>query len=439
MYTTFKYARKQYRGYQARRAAEQQGHPADSEPYAHNGVPFHDTTALTTRTPTLDVSNNSTQEPLNKPSKETPEERAEKTRRRKYRWKIIVGLFAPYTLQALDTTIVASAVKFIADDFGQLHQLNWIITAFNLTSAAFLPVFAQLADVFGRHATLQTALVIILVGSALCTASPVSAFPLLLLGRALQGVGAAGINICVRTILADRVSLADYAKNWTVFALLSAVSFSIGPVAGGYLTQASWRWCFAINLPVGVVGIGVLFWLLRGELVPAQDVDEVLLGRGVQGTTRKVRFFARLGTIDYGGQLLFLWGLGLLVLAFTWAGAEFPWDSTAVLVSLVVGGVMTVAWLVYEWAMVPGRLMARVFPMQKAMMPWELLMQRDIGLLFLINFAIGVAMYSVMYFMDLYFTLVQGHSASRAGVGLLFFLPGLGGKLSGQSLQATVY
>ncbi|GAB1317907.1 Tetracycline efflux protein [Madurella fahalii] len=427
MYLAVRYAKTQYRGYQERKAAQQQLPTSPGGAHSQGAARFDDTTALTS--PSLSaprIPDNSSKAKDATP-KETQEERAEKKRRRKYRLKIILGLFAPYTLQALDTTIIASAVKFIADDFDERHQLNWIITAFNLTSAAFLPVFAQLADVFGRHAALQTALVTITLGSALCTAAPApTAFALLLLGRALQGVGAAGINICVRTVLADRVSLADYAKNWSVFALLSAVSFSIGPVVGGYLTQVSWRWCFAVNLPVGVIAIGLVAWLLRGELVPAQEVDEGLYGPG-RGVTRTGRFWARLGTVDYGGQVLFLFGLGLLVLAFTWGGAVFPWDSIAVLVSLVVGGVLTVAWLVYEWAMAPGRAMARVFPRQKAMMPWRLLMQRDIGLLFLINFAIGVAMFSVMYFMDLYFTLVQGHSASRAGLALLFFLPGLGG------------
>lgn len=319
----------------------------------------------------------------------------------------------------------------------ELKQLNWIITAFNLTSATSLPLFAQLADVFGRHATLQTALLTILVGSAICTAAPTSAFPLLLFGRALQGVGAAGINICVRTILADRVSLAEYAKNWTVFALVSGISFSIGPVAGGYLTQASWRWCFAVNLPVGVVGVGLVVLLLRGELVGPREVvvvpQRVEEGGGVSGGAEgkgKVgRFWERLSTVDFGGQALFLLGFGLLVLAFTWGGGTYAWESVEVLVPLVVGAVLAVAWLVYEWAMVPGRVMARVFPMQKAMMPWELLMQRDIGLLVGINFATGAAMFAIMYFMDLYFTLVQGHSASNAGIALLYFLPGLGGKL----------
>jgi MFS family permease len=306
----------------------------------------------------------------------------------------------------------------------QVNQLNWIISVFNLTSAAFLFFWAQLTDLFGRHVVLQSAILIMTIGSAICTGAPTSAFSVLLLGRALQGVGAAGVNISIRTILADRVSLSEYAVNWTFFALISGVGFSIGPVIGGYLTQASWRWCFAINLPIAVVAMVILAVVLRKELQGPQPLPQL---EGKQ-STRLGRFLVRLSTIDYGGQLLFLWGFGLLILALTWAGGTYSWKSTAVLAPLVIGGVLAIAWIVYERCMVSGSVMARAFPNQKAMIPWDLLKQRDISLLFFINFSVGIAMFAVMYFMDLYFALVQGKSSSKAGLALLYYLPGLGGK-----------
>jgi len=237
----------------------------------------------------------------------------------------------------------------------------------------------------------------------------------------------------VRTILADRVDLAEYAKNWTIFAIFSAVGFAVGPVAGGYLTKTSWRWCFGINLPVAAVAVLLMFVLLKGELLgpqPLPELEETEHGRKRLGDkeTKRGRFLLRLATIDYGGQSLFLWGIGLLVLALTWAGGQYAWDTAGVVAPLVIGGVLTIAWLWYEYAMSPGRLMARVFPLQRAMIPWELMVQRDMGLLFLVNFAMGVAMFAVMYFMDLYFVLVRGESAKSAGTVLLFFLTGLGRK-----------
>jgi MFS family permease len=240
----------------------------------------------------------------------------------------------------------------------------------------------------------------------------------------LQGIGAAGIGICVRVILSDRVSLKDYALNWTLFSLVSAVAFSIGPVAGGYLTQTSWRWCFAINLPVAFLAIILVQLIMRKELLGPQPLPQI---EGRDASTRHGRLLLRLATIDYGGQLLFLWGLGLLILALTWAGSTYSWDTAAVLVPLVIGALITIAWFLYEFSMSPPRLMSRVFPIQRAMIPWELLSQRDIGLVFYINFASGMAMFALLYFMDLYFTLVLGRSASQGGIALLYFLPGLGG------------
>ncbi|KAK7748690.1 hypothetical protein SLS53_000712 [Cytospora paraplurivora] len=354
----------------------------------------------------------------------TLEDKAERHHRRVHRWKLILGLFAPFMLQSLDTTIIASALPFIAADFNQLSQLNWIISVFNLTSAAFLPFWAQTADIFGRQTTLYTTIFLTAVGSAICTAAPTYAFGALLLGRAVQGVGAAGVNICVRIVLADRVSLADYARNWTLFALVSAVGFSIGPVIGGYLTQVSWRWCFAINLPVALLAAVLVVVFLRKELLGPQPLPG-LEERGPHAE-RRTRYLARLSAFDYVGQLLFLFGLGLLILAFTWAGGTYGWGSAAVLVPLAVGAILSFAWIFYEYLMESPRLMSRVFPLQRAMVPWELFAKRDISLLFFVNFGLGMAEFAVMYFMDLYFALVQGQSASEAGTALLYFLPGLG-------------
>ncbi|KAK0710480.1 major facilitator superfamily domain-containing protein [Apiosordaria backusii] len=372
MYLAVRYAKKKYRQHR------QQPPPTQQQP------PFSTSSHVSSAS-----SSNTIIPPPQEESTSAQDAKAAKSRRRTYRLKIILGLFLPYTLQALDTTIIASALPSIVSDFNQKSQLNWLITAFNLPTASLLPLWAQLVDTFGRHSALQSSILIITIGSAICTAAPVSqngagtGWGVMLFGRGLQGVGAAGVNICVRTILADRVSLAEYAKNWSLFAVFAAVGFGIGPVVGGYLSRGAqgWRWCFGVNLPVGVVAVGVV---------------------------------------------LFLLGMGLLILGLTWAGAEYAWDSVAVIVPLVVGGVLMVAWVVYQWAMVPGRKMARVFPRQRVMMPWELLAQKDIGLLLFINSTVGAAMYSVMYFMDIYFVEVKGHDSSDAGLALLYFLPGMG-------------
>ena len=332
----------------------------------------------------------------------------------------MVGTYlSTFTTSQLEKIFLADCRHHCPDE---IKQLNWIISSFNLTSAAFLPFWAQIADVFGRHLALQAAIIIMLAGSAIYTGT--SIFGVLLLGRALQGMGAAGVNIAIRTILADRVSLADYALNWTLFTLVSGFSFSCGPLIGGYLTRLSWRWCFAINLPVGIASILVVASLLRHELLGPQPLRDT---EGHDMATRRGRFLARLSTVDYGGQTFFLWGLGLLILALTWGGGTYPWNSPAVLVPLVAGSILSVGWIFYERSMSPGSLMSCIFPNQTPMIPWELLSQRDILLLFYINFTTGMAAFAVMYFLDLYFVLVEGRSSSEASTSLLFYIPGVGG------------
>lgn len=265
--------------------------------------------------------------------------------------------------------------------------MNWIVSAFNLTAATFIPAWGQIADIFGRHAAIQTALVLMLIGSSLCAGAPTNAFPMLLVGRALQGIGCAGIGMLTRVILADKVSLKENAKNNTIFALVGGLGYGFGPTIGGYLTQVTWRWCFILNVPIAVIGMVFGFFLLRPELLGPQNIP------GVDDTTELhgiKAFKIKLLTIDYGGQILFLFGMGLLVLALTWGGSYYPWSDVRVLAPLVIGFVTFSAFVVWEFLMAPGRKLATMFPQQTAMIPFKLIWSRNAGLLIYINFVTGM-------------------------------------------------
>lgn len=269
---------------------------------------------------------------------------------------------------------------------------------------------------------MQGALVVLIVGSVLCAAAPITAFPMLLVGRALQGIGCAGTLINTKVILADKVTLEENAKNNTIFTLLSGIGYGVGPVIGGYLTQANWRWCFIINIPLALIGLILVHFVLRPELLGPQKITRV---DDVTDVAVEQTFKARLLTIDYGGQLLFLFGLGLLVLALTWAGSSYPWASATVLAPLVIGVVLLAAFIVWEYLMAPGNALSRRNPTRRAMLPFKLLLARNVSILMYISFLTGMAMYAVFYFVDLYFALVQGYGSGEAGVNLLYYLPGL--------------
>lgn len=265
----------------------------------------------------------------------------------------------------------------------ELAQLNWIVSAFNLTSATFIPAWGQFADIFGRHAALQMALVLMLLGSSLCAGAPTNAFPMLLVGRALQGISCAGLNILTHVILADKVSLKENAMNNTIFALVGGLGYAVGPVIGGYLTEVTWRWCFIINLPIAVIGMVLAFFLLRPKLLGPQNIPSIDLHG-------PATFKTKLSTIDYGGQILFLFGVGLLVLALTWGGSYYPWSDVKVLAPLVVGFVLSLAFITWEFLMTPGRRLAIRFPRQMPMIPFKLIWSRNAGLLIYINFITGM-------------------------------------------------
>lgn len=107
------------------------------------------------------------------------------------------------------------------------------MSSFNLTSGAFIPFWAQIADVFGRNIAISSATILMLIGSGLCTGAPTNAYGVLLLGRAFQGISASGLSVLTRTILADKVSLQESAKSWAIFAVVGGLSYGIGPVVGG--------------------------------------------------------------------------------------------------------------------------------------------------------------------------------------------------------------
>lgn len=153
----------------------------------------------------------------------------------KYRAKLLVGLLFPFFLDSMDVTIIATALPHIAADFGKLNQQSWIVTAFTLPGTALIPVFGQLSDVFGRHATLQFVIFCMLVGSAVCAGA--QAFEMLLVGRALTGVSSAGLLVMMTVILSDKVSLKDNAMQNTLFGLVSGLSYAVGPVIGGSVSH----------------------------------------------------------------------------------------------------------------------------------------------------------------------------------------------------------
>ncbi|EHK48445.1 hypothetical protein TRIATDRAFT_54047 [Trichoderma atroviride IMI 206040] len=337
---------------------------------------------------------------------------------KKYRIKLITGLVLPYFLASLDLTVVATALPFIASHFrkqNKFDQLNWIITAYTLTSTAFIPFYGQLADVFGRHISLQAALFFTVIGSVLCAAA--QSWSVLLLGRALQGLSSAGLSSIILVVLADKVTLEENAKNNTLFTIVSGSTYAIGPLIGGYVTApARWLYVFVIPIPIAVVSHILLFFILRNELLEGTHFHK--------GSTWSA-ILPALATLDIGGVVLFIVAVGLIILGTSWGGSTYPWDSVQVLVPIIVGGTLLPVFFLYEFLLSDGRIVARLFPQQSPMLPLSLFSRKDTIVIAVIQFSAGAAMYAVFYFVGIYFTLVEGNPASQAGIQLLYYIPGI--------------
>ena len=178
-------------------------------------------------------------------------------------------------------------------------------------------------------------------------------------------------------------------------------------------------------MPIALVSHVAVFFLLRKELVKAQphrreDED------GKVTVIETPTLLAKLSIIDYGGVILFFFGTGLLILGLTWGGVAYSWHSTAVLISLILGSILFISFFVYEYLMAPGRVLSRVFPRQSPMIPLSLFKTRDIGLLTYLSFSTGMALYSVFYFVGIWFTVVRNYSSGKAGTQLTYYMPGLG-------------
>ncbi|CAI6240197.1 unnamed protein product [Periconia digitata] len=352
----------------------------------------------------------------------TPEEHQREKQERgqltKNRWKLIIGLILPNFLSAVDVTIVAPAIPEISSHFNHLSgSFNWIVAAYTLTFTTFVPMSGQLADVYGRHFALHFQMFWILVGSILCAAA--QSWTMLLFGRAIQGLGAAGIMNLTRIILSDGVSLADNSKNNTVFSLINGISFAVGPVIGGYLTSASWRYCFVVPIPIAVISHVLIFFLMRKSLVQGRVALK-------NSDSRRTGYITGLGIIDWIGATTFISGVGLIILAVQWGGTQFAWDSAGVIVPLVLGTFLFITFFANEYLMGSNRLMNRLFPKQVPMIPSSIFRKKDTSLLMIINFSAGMSLVSAFYFVSYYWQLAENYPASKAGTQLLYYTPGLG-------------
>ncbi|KAK7019671.1 hypothetical protein VNI00_018016 [Paramarasmius palmivorus] len=341
-----------------------------------------------------------------------------------FRVKLALALAIPIFLETLDYTVVATAQTEIASAFHRLDLQSYIGTLYLLTSTVFLPLFASVADIYGRHFAIQTSLIFFIIGSALSTGA--QNMEMMLSGRAIAGIGAAGLLTVVRVIISDSRSLDD--NNWqvSILFLLYAIGYSVGPLIGGYLTRVSFRWVFAINLPAAALSMILIFLLLKNDLKKGFVIEGTKLPTS---QPRTPSYLSKLTKIDWIGTFLFVSAGILILLALNW-GSTQDWDTIKVIVSFTVGGVvllLCIAWL-YALEKKQNNIASSPSGIFSAYptIPLELFRSIDICTVMAASFAGGMVMIVMFYFVAIFMTVAVGLDPSKAGVQLVYFAPGSG-------------
>ncbi|PKV85528.1 MFS transporter [Streptomyces sp. TLI_146] len=300
----------------------------------------------------------------------------------------IGALLLGMLLAALDQTIVSTALPTIVSDLGGMEHLSWVVTAYMLASTAATPLWGKLGDQYGRKKLFQAAIVIFLVGSALCGVA--QDMGQLIAFRAVQGLGGGGLMVLSMAIVGDLVSPRERGRYQGLFGAVFGATSVLGPLLGGLFTEhLSWRWVFYINLPIGVVALLVIAAVLH---IP------------VHGTRH---------TIDYLGTFLIASVATCLVLVASLGGTTWAWGSAQIVGLAVLGAVLLGAFVAVE------RKAA------EPVLPLKLFRIRTFSLVAVISFVIGFAMFGAMTYLPTFLQVVQGVTPTMSGVHMLPMVLGL--------------
>ncbi|MEW1957773.1 MDR family MFS transporter [Kineococcus sp. NPDC059986] len=321
---------------------------------------------------------------------------------------ILSGLLLGMFLGALDQTIVSTAIRTIADDLDGFSLQAWATTAFLITSTISTPLYGKLSDMYGRRKFFIAAILIFIIGSALCGIST-SMYELAGF-RALQGLGAGGLMSLALTIIGDIVPPRERAKYQAYFMMVFGTSSVLGPVAGGFfsgldslLGLAGWRWIFWLNVPIGIFA---LFVVSKNLHLPKRSSHH---------------------RIDWPGALTLITTLvPLLIVAEQ--GREWGWDDTKSIACYVIGAVGLVGFILAE----------RAYG-DEALLPLRMFRGRTFVVGSLGSFILGMGMFGVFAVLPQYLQVVKDLSPTRGGLAMLPVVVGImsGSMFSGRFIART--
>jgi EmrB/QacA subfamily drug resistance transporter len=303
----------------------------------------------------------------------------------------MAGLMMCLLLAALDQTIVGTAEPRIIASLSGFDRYPWVATTYLLTSTICVPIFAKLSDMYGRKWFFLSGAIIFVTSSALCgaagkmTALHIDGMSQLIVFRGFQGLGAGIMFGLVFTIVGDVFSPAERGKYQGLFAAMWGAASIFGPTLGGWLTDLpvpahdGWRWCFYVNLPVGIIAIAAIYF--QFPYFHPQGVRRI---------------------IDWWGVAALVGCLVPLLLALTWV-TDYGWTSTRVESLLAIAAAMLVAFLFVETCAA------------EPLIPLSLFRDPIIRVCSIAGFIMGMGMFGVIMYLPLFMQGVLGVSATRSG------------------------
>jgi EmrB/QacA subfamily drug resistance transporter len=295
---------------------------------------------------------------------------------------VLFGLMAGVLLSALDQSIVGTALPRIVSELGGLDKLAWVVTGYLHTATAATPLWGKISDLYGRRPIFQAAIVIFLVGSALCGLS--QNLPELIAFRALQGIGGGGLMAIALSIIGDIIPPRERGRYQGYFGAVFGVSSVAGPLLGGWFTDGpGWRWIFYINLPVGIAALVITTMALKLPLARREH------------------------RIDFLGAAVIVAGVSALLLYLDWAGTAYGWLAPGPLALLATAVILGVLFVIVEQRA------------EEPIIPMRLFHNHVFSVGNIYGFLAGIAMFGAIIFLPFYLQAVMGMSPTQSGLAML--------------------